>query len=160
MLLEALAVVSPRRGHGRPSLSTGPCWTDATHAFRQADQVIAVREDDVLVGTNRSPEGKPVPLEWVQSAIDNAAEGEVEISTDSVEHRSAFVGAVLASLPGTRGDVNPRRVLVARSGDKPRTGWREPPELADALDALDDIAGGRPCRSAGSPPICSEEQGY
>jgi hypothetical protein len=63
--------------------------------------ILGVKGPDVLVGTSRSPSGQPVPIAWVQSAIDRlTTEGEVEVSVESLGHRSAFVGAVLATLPG------------------------------------------------------------
>lgn len=62
--------------------------------------VLALREDSVLVGTERSPIGQPVPLAWVQRGLDQlAADGVVEVTTDALEHRSAFVAAVLLTLP-------------------------------------------------------------
>jgi hypothetical protein len=65
------------------------------------NKVIRVEGDDVLVGTVRSPEGKLVPIAWVQEAMDRLySSGDVEISVASVGYRSAFVGAVLATLPG------------------------------------------------------------
>ena len=65
------------------------------------NRIVGFLGEDVLVGTTRSPAGQPVPIEWVQIAIDRLeADGELEISVDSVGHRSAFIGAVLQELPG------------------------------------------------------------
>jgi hypothetical protein len=65
------------------------------------------------VGTGKSPEGKPVEIDWIQSAADRLFEhGEVEISVASVGYRSAFVGAVLATLPGTIVELRPRRIRL------------------------------------------------
>src|SRR4051812_28140453 len=65
------------------------------------NRVLAVRDEEVLVATERSPGGQPVPLAWIQRGLDQLAEaGEVEVSTDALEHRSAFVAAVLMRLPG------------------------------------------------------------
>jgi hypothetical protein len=51
--------------------------------------------------TTRSPAGQPVPIAWIQAAMDRLeAERQIEISVESVGHRSAFVGAVLRELPG------------------------------------------------------------
>jgi hypothetical protein len=78
--------------------------------------ILELRDEDVIVGTVPSPQGEPVPVAWVQTALDRlASEGEVEISVDSVGYRSAFVGAVLLALPSTRatGDSPPRVVLDA-----------------------------------------------
>jgi hypothetical protein len=56
---------------------------------------------DVLVATSRSPRGNPVPISDVQAAMETlVANGEITIDVKTVGYRSAFVGAVLASLPG------------------------------------------------------------
>jgi hypothetical protein len=65
------------------------------------NSIIAIDGDDVLVGTTRSPDGQAVPIAWVQEAMDRLyAQGSIEISVESVGYRSAFIGAVLATLPG------------------------------------------------------------
>ena len=84
----------------------------------QPNRVISVGSEDVTVGTQRSPHGKPVPLDWIQGAIDRLwSDGDVEISVPSVGYRSAFVGAVLLSISGTRatGD-SPPRIVWATNG--------------------------------------------
>ena len=79
------------------------------------NRVIRVSGDTVWVGTGKSPEGKPVPIEWVQAAADRLFEnGEIEISVASVGYRGAFVGAVLATLPDTIIELRPRRIRLAR----------------------------------------------
>ena len=78
------------------------------------NQVVALVRDEVLVGTDRSPSGKPVPLSDIQAATDELfAQGSVDIDKASVGYRSAFVGAVLATLPGTRTEIRPRRVILS-----------------------------------------------
>jgi hypothetical protein len=63
--------------------------------------VLRVEDDNVVVATSRSPTGRPVPIEWVQSGLDQLLEtGEIEVSVPSLGHRSSFVGAVLLTLPG------------------------------------------------------------
>jgi hypothetical protein len=80
------------------------------------NRVLEVRGPAVIVGTNRSPAGQPVPIEWVQDALDRLVrDGEIEISVPSVGYRSAFIGAVLLTVPTARGSVNPRRVTLHRS---------------------------------------------
>jgi hypothetical protein len=65
------------------------------------NRILEVRSDTVLVWTTRSPAGQPVPLSWVQDAIDRLErDREIEISVASVRYRSAFIGAVLQQLPG------------------------------------------------------------
>jgi hypothetical protein len=62
--------------------------------------VLGLEGDHVRVGTERSPKGQLVPIAWVQDAMDRlAAERSLEISVASVGYRSAFIGAVLKSLP-------------------------------------------------------------
>lgn len=57
--------------------------------------------DDVIVATNRSPGGSPVPISWVQEALERLySVGDVQISVESVGYRSAFIGAVLSQVPG------------------------------------------------------------
>jgi hypothetical protein len=78
--------------------------------------VLRLERDDVIVATGKSPAGQPVPIEWVQDALDRLVdEGEVEISVASVGYRSAFIGAVLASIPGLVESTHPRMVRLARS---------------------------------------------
>ena len=63
--------------------------------------VLRLQGDQVFVATNRSPEGQPVPVAWVQDALDRLVrDGEVEITVTSVGYRSAFIGAVLSTIPG------------------------------------------------------------
>jgi hypothetical protein len=94
--------------------------------------VIAVGDKDVVIGTQRSPDGTSVPIEWVQDALDLLeAEGEVEVSVESVGHRSAFVGAALLAIPGTSATATspPRIVLSASSA----AGYRE--QVAGAVNS-------------------------
>ena len=73
--------------------------------------VLALEGDAVRVATERSPQGTLVPVEWVQEALDRlATDGEIEISVESVGYRSAFVGAVLASLEDTESSPTTMRV--------------------------------------------------
>lgn len=81
---------------------------------RHVNRILRVAGDTVWVGTGRSPEGRPVDIRQVQAAADRLYRyGEIEISVASVGYRSAFVGAALLTLPGTLGDVRPRRIRVA-----------------------------------------------
>jgi predicted RNA-binding protein with PUA-like domain len=79
-----------------------------------SNTVLRLEGDDVIVATRRSPQGQPVPIAWVQAALDRLRrDGEVEISVASVGYRSAFVGAALATLPGASTAHSPQRVLLA-----------------------------------------------
>jgi hypothetical protein len=80
------------------------------------NQVLEVRDEDVIVATARSPRGQPVPLAWVQDALDRIqTTGELQIDPPTVGYRSAFVGAVLRTLPNARIGYGPQRVLLGRS---------------------------------------------
>jgi hypothetical protein len=60
-----------------------------------------VEDGSVIVATSRSPTGQPVPIDWVQSGLEQLLEtGEIEVSVPSLGHRGSFVGAVLLTLPG------------------------------------------------------------
>jgi hypothetical protein len=76
------------------------------------NRVLRLDGDQVIVWTTRSPGGQPVPIAWVQDALDRLErDGEIEISVESVRYRSAFIGAVLLELPGVErvaGAVPPR----------------------------------------------------
>ena len=76
------------------------------------NRVLRLEGGDVIVWTTRSPAGQPVPIAWVEDALDRLErDGEIEISVGSVRYRSAFIGAVLLALPGVArvaGAVPPR----------------------------------------------------
>lgn len=77
------------------------------------NQILAVTGDYVMVGTDKSPAGQPVPIDWVQDGIDLIlAEGEVEIGVPTLGHRGAFVAAVLLTLPGVQRVPNPSRIRL------------------------------------------------
>ena len=88
-----------------------------------SNTVLRLQGNEVIVATARSPQGQPVPIAWVQAALERLRrDGEVEISVASVGYRSAFVGAALAALPGASTAHKPQRVLLpAASGTKDRT---------------------------------------
>ena len=69
----------------------------------------------VLGATEKSPQGAPVPIEDVQAGLDLLLErGEVLVWSPALlkHRRSAFVGAVLASLPNARSELCPARVIL------------------------------------------------
>lgn len=99
--------------------------------------VVAIQGDKVLVRTRRSEaaKGDRVPIQWVQDAADELfANGEIGINVREASYRSAFVGAVLATLPGAKALSGPARVVL----DGGAGGGRNPPweydELVLALD--------------------------
>lgn len=77
------------------------------------NRILKVSDGKVWVATGRSPHGHPVDIAEVQEAADRLfAHGELEISVPSVGYRSAFIGAVLSTLPGTVGATRPRRIQI------------------------------------------------
>jgi hypothetical protein len=105
-------IQEPRRWDARTILSSLVGETIHTLTGRP-NVVLAIEGDAVIVGTTRSPGGQPVPIEWVQDALDRlAADGAVEINVQSVRYRSAFIGAVLASLATTNSSPITMRVWL------------------------------------------------
>jgi hypothetical protein len=92
-------------------------WT-ATR--RLPNRILSVTGAEVIVATEKSPQGQPVPLTDVQSAFDRLAAGEgVRISVPSLGYRSAFVGAAMLSVPGTELLHRPTRVRLRGPGNVP-----------------------------------------
>lgn len=81
------------------------------------NRVLRVEGDTVIVWTSRSPAGQPVPIAWVQDALDRLErDAEIEISVESVRYRSAFIGAVLLAMPGVErvAGASPPRLRLTR----------------------------------------------
>ncbi len=79
------------------------------------NRILRVEATDVIVATGKSPASQPVPIAWLQDALDQLVrDGEIAINVDTVGHRSAFVGAVLATLPGARTSLRPATVRLTR----------------------------------------------
>jgi hypothetical protein len=54
-----------------------------------------------------------VPLASVQDAAERLFEqGVLTIDVATIGYRSAFIGAALSALPGTRASTNPRRIVL------------------------------------------------
>jgi len=65
-----------------------------------SNTIVGVTDDAAIVETSRSPQGRPVPIDWVDHVLDRIGAGEqVSIEPGSVGDRSAFLGAVLRTLP-------------------------------------------------------------
>ena len=102
-----------------------------------ANEILEVRDDDVVVATGRSPTGHPVPIAWVQDALDRLhATEELQIDPSIVGYRSAFIGAVLRTLPNARVKHDPQRIVL----DWSPAGWDLP---VGALLSLDPPFDGR-----------------
>jgi hypothetical protein len=84
------------------------------------NRVLVADRDQVLVGTEKSPEGRWVPVGWLQDAADRLwSAGELEISVASLGHRrTAFVAAVLQLLPGTIPSRPPRWIRLAEGATR------------------------------------------
>ena len=80
----------------------------------QPNTVLSVAPEYVIVAAQRSPEGKEVPIEWVQNAIDLLErDGEVTINVETLGYRSSFIGAVLRELPGANEhQTSPPRITL------------------------------------------------
>jgi hypothetical protein len=72
----------------------------------------------VIVATERSTTGQPVPIVWVQQALDRLVrDGQVDITPAVVGYRSAFIGAVLRTLPGAIIGVDPPHIWLEDASD-------------------------------------------
>jgi hypothetical protein len=62
--------------------------------------------------------GSPVRISWVQDGVDMLLEnGVVLVRPKVLRYRSAFVGAVLSTLPGAAVRLRPGRVYLRSRGD-------------------------------------------
>jgi hypothetical protein len=77
------------------------------------NRVVGVQPPDVLVATERSPGGAKVPISDVEQALDRLrTDGAVTIHPSEIGYRSAFVGAVLLTLPGARATGSPPVIQI------------------------------------------------
>ena len=86
--------------------------------------VLAVGPHAARVATTKSPQGHPVPLAEIDAALAMLREhGFVIIHPDQIGHRSAFIGAVLLTIPGATYAGSPPviRVDAGASTDAPST---------------------------------------
>ncbi|MEV6812386.1 hypothetical protein [Micromonospora sp. NPDC051296] len=74
----------------------------------QTNKILAVQPPNVIVATEASPAGQPVPIAWVENALQLLrTEGSVTIHPDQIGYRSAFIGAVLLKLPYAQATGSP-----------------------------------------------------
>jgi len=65
------------------------------------NRILEVVGEEVVVATDRSPAGQPVPLSMVQNALDLfERDRRVTVDVETLGHRSAFCGAVLRTIAG------------------------------------------------------------
>jgi hypothetical protein len=98
------------------------------------NRVLAVQPPTVLVATGRSPEGQLVSIDMVQRGLDLMwRDGAVTVDVPTLGHRSSFVGAVLATLPGVTVSGSPPRLALS--------GWsRDMPGRPEGGDDIEDPA--------------------
>lgn len=84
------------------------------------NRILKVGDGAVLVGTDRSPEGQPVPLDDIQHGLDVlASRGTLQVSVEEFGHGSTFVEAVLANLPHVSKDPSSATLTLDSSGAEP-----------------------------------------
>lgn len=82
----------------------------------QVNQVLGVEPPNVLVATEKSPLGQPVPIVDVQRALDLLRrDGSVTVDVQTLGYRSSFIGAVLSAQPGVAVSGSPPVVSLSRS---------------------------------------------
>ena len=85
-----------------------------TASSERPNRILEVRADEVVVATGRAPDGEPVPIAWLQDAGDRLqAEGSLRITPAEVGYRSAFIAAVLRTIPGVVVERRPLRLVLA-----------------------------------------------
>ena len=85
------------------------------HTVGQAkpNEVLRVEGDNVVVATSKSPGGEPVPIQSVQNALDQLyREGNLLLDVGTTGFRSAFIGAMLATIPEIEVKTRPRRAAL------------------------------------------------
>jgi hypothetical protein len=95
--------------------------------------VKGVEGDNVIVGTRRSPGGKPVPLSLVQMGLDKLHQaGDLRVSPETFNgrRRSSFIGAAIATLPGVAVEHRPVIQLLLAE--------RHPEAAADPVTSASD----------------------
>lgn len=75
--------------------------------------IVEVGRKQVRVTTDRSPQGQWVDVRDVQAGLEKLyAQGSVLVSVEELGHRSSFVGAVLATIPGTMVSLRPAVITL------------------------------------------------
>jgi hypothetical protein len=135
-------LLPPERIDARTYLAGLLGETINTVARREPNEILRLEPDAAIVGTARSPGGQPVELSLVQSALDRLMSGEeVGIDVESLGHRSSFVGAVLATIPGVEIATDPTRVRLRLAASEIVA--RGITEIEEAVDAVTELAQGR-----------------
>lgn len=84
------------------------------------NHVLGIEAGRVRVGTARNPGGEFVEIAEIQHALDRLLKGgSLLIDKKQIGYRSAFIGAVLRSLPGVKFSLRPASVhLAAATGER------------------------------------------
>ncbi len=99
----------------RAHLNTLVGQTIHTIGQGRPNRILAVDGGEVVTATDQSPSGQRVAIAEVQAAVDMLERtGDLLIDKKIVGYRSAFIGAVLAALPGAVVSTRPRRVRLDR----------------------------------------------
>jgi hypothetical protein len=115
-----------------------------TTATGHVNRVLRVEPPVVIVATDRSPQGQPVPVADVQHALDLLRrEGAVTIDVPTLGHRSSFVGAVLATRDGVTISGSPPVASLLDAPVGASTAVDASPPSATVLDAGTQSAGTR-----------------
>ncbi|MEU4830764.1 hypothetical protein [Streptosporangium sp. NPDC023615] len=97
---------------------------EITTVTGRCNRILDVQPPNVRLATDRSPDGQLVPIADLQAALTTLrTQGSVTIHPDDVGYRSAFIGAVLLTLPG----------VELRQGTPPIIAVRPP----DALETVE-----------------------
>lgn len=104
------------------TLAAGLVGRTVTTVSGRTNVVLAIDGDDVIVGTERTPEGARVPLAMIEAGIDALSrDGTVTVDVETLGHRSAFVAAMLLTLPDTTLEpTTPPRILLASTRERYR----------------------------------------
>ncbi|GAA0482619.1 hypothetical protein Ade02nite_66360 [Paractinoplanes deccanensis] len=107
------------------------------------NRITVVRPPNVMVATAKSPDGRPVPIAWVEEALRRlVADGEVPIEPSEIGYRSAFIGAVLKTLPGAvvEGGRPPVIRLSGPAGGRVATPYRPQDENVEVAAPAPAVA--------------------
>lgn len=108
------------------------------------NDVLSVSGDEVMVRSARTKdsEGSPVPIAWLQEAADRLFEERyLSLRAADLNHRSAFMGAVLLTLEGVEGHTDPAH-LTYEASDSAQLPFTND-ELLMLLDCYLDRRAGR-----------------
>lgn len=85
-----------------------------TLSRRRPNVLLRIEGDDVVVATQTSPDGLPVPIASIQAALDRlVTQGELVVTGASLGTRNAFIGAVLSEIPGVDVHLRPSRLKLS-----------------------------------------------